>query len=120
MYADKVTKSMQATIDETSRRRKIQKEYNKKNNIKPKSVNKSKENILAQTAVAKNKEDINLAFESKMDLDPILKDMLPDEIDKIIKLNEIKMKKAAKDLDFFEAARLRDEITELNLLKEKN
>ena len=120
MYADKVTKSMQATIDETSRRRKIQKEYNKKNNIKPKSVNKSKENILAQTAVAKNKEDINLGFESKMDLDPILKDMLPDEIDKIIKLNEIKMKKAAKDLDFFEAARLRDEITELNLLKEKN
>tara|TARA_B100000676_G_scaffold263367_1_gene275064 strand:- start:313 stop:2322 length:2010 start_codon:yes stop_codon:yes gene_type:complete len=120
MYADKVTKSMQATIDETSRRRKIQKEYNKKNNIKPKSVNKSKENILAQTAVAKNKEDINLAFESKIELDPILKDMLPGEIDKIIKLNEIKMKKAAKDLDFFEAARLRDEITELNLLKEKN
>ena len=120
MYADKVTKSMQATIDETSRRRKIQKDYNKKNNIKPKSVNKSKENILAQTAVAKNKEDINLAFESKIELDPILKDMLPGEIDKIIKLNEIKMKKAAKDLDFFEAARLRDEITELNLLKEKN
>ena len=120
MYADKVTKSMQATIDETSRRRKIQKEYNKKNNIKPKSVNKSKENILAQTAVAKKKEDINLAFESKIELDPILKDMLPAEIDKIIKLNEIKMKKAAKDLDFFEAARLRDEITELNLLKEKN
>ena len=120
MYADKVTKSMQATIDETSRRRKIQKEYNKKNNIKPKSVNKSKENILAQTAVAKKKEDINLAFESKIELDPILKDMLPGEIDQIIKLNEIKMKKAAKDLDFFEAARLRDEITELNLLKEKN
>ena len=120
MYADKVTKSMQATIDETSRRRKLQKEYNKKNNIKPKSVNKSKENILAQTAVAKKKEDINLAFESKIELDPILKDMLPGEIDKIIKLNEIKMKKAAKDLDFFEAARLRDEITELNLLKEKN
>ena len=120
MYADKVTKSMQATIDETSRRRKIQKEYNKKNNIKPKSVNKSKENILAQTAVAKKKEDINLAFESKIELDPILKDMLPGEIDKIIKLNEIKMKKAAKDLDFFEVARLRDEITELNLLKEKN
>ena len=120
MYADKVTKSMQATIDETSRRRKIQREYNKKNNIKPKSVNKSKENILAQTAVAKKKEDINLAFESKIELDPILKDMLPGEIDKIIKLNEIKMKKAAKDLDFFEAARLRDEITELNLLKEKN
>ena len=120
MYADKVTKSMQATIDETSRRRKIQKEYNKKHNIKPKSVSKSKENILAQTAVAKNKEDISLGFESKMDLDPILKDMLPDEIDKIIKSNEIKMKKAAKDLDFFEAARLRDEITELNLLREKN
>ena len=82
--------------------------------------NKSKENILAQTAVAKKKEDINLAFESKIELDPILKDMLPEEIDKIIKLNEIKMKKASKDLDFFEAARLRDEITELNLLKEKN
>ena len=45
MYADKVTKSMQATIDETSRRRKIQKEYNKKHNIKPKSVNKSKEKL---------------------------------------------------------------------------
>ena len=62
MYADKVTKSMQATIDETSRRRKIQKEYNKKHNIKPKSVSKSKENILAQTAVAKNKEDISPGF----------------------------------------------------------
>ena len=120
MYADKITKSMQATIDETTRRRKIQKAYNEKNNIKPKSVNKSKENILAQTTVAKSNEDVISGFESKIELDPILKDLLPNQIDKIIKLNEIKMKKAAKDLDFFEAARLRDEITELNLLKEKN
>ena len=49
MYADKITKSMKSTIDETNRRRKIQDDYNKKNNIIPKTISKSKENILAQT-----------------------------------------------------------------------
>jgi len=119
MYADKITKSMQATIDETDRRRKIQKDYNKKNNIKPRSVNKTKENILAQTTVAKTSEDFMSGFDSKIELDPIVNDMLPEEIDKIINLNQNKMKKAAKNLDFFEAARLRDEIVELKSIKEK-
>ena len=76
MYADKITKSMQATIDETDRRRKIQKDYNKKNNIKPRSVNKTKENILAQTTVAKTSEDFMSGFNSKIELDPIVNDML--------------------------------------------
>ena len=95
MYADNVTKSMQATIDETNRRRKIQKEYNKKYNIKPRSVNKTKENILAQTTVAKTSEDFLSGFDSKIELDPIINNMIPEEIEKIIKVTERKMKKAA-------------------------
>ena len=79
---DKVTKSMKSTIDETNRRRKIQDAYNKKNNIIPKTVNKSKENILAQTTVANEKETIN-KFVSNLEIDPVIKNMSVNEIKKI-------------------------------------
>ena len=112
MYADKITKSMKNTIDETNRRREIQDTYNKKNNIVPKTISKSKENILAQTTVAQEKEAKN-KFVSNLEIDPVIKNMSVDEIKKIIEKNSFEMNKAADKLDFYEAARLRDENIEL-------
>ena len=112
MYADKMTKSMKNTIDETNRRREIQDTYNKKNNIVPKTISKSRENILAQTTVAQEKEAKN-KFVSNLEIDPVIKNMSVDEIKKIIEKNSFEMNKAADKLDFYEAARLRDENIEL-------
>ena len=119
MYADKMTKSMKNTIDETNRRREIQDTYNKKNNIVPKTISKSKENILAQTTVAQEKEAKN-KFVSNLEIDPVIKNMSVDEIKKIIEKNSFEMNKAADKLDFYEAARLRDENIELQkIIKNK-
>ena len=112
MYADKITKSMKSTIYETNRRRKIQNEYNIKNKITPKTVNKSKESILAQTTVAENKNTIK-NFVSNLQIDPVIMKMSISEIEKIIKKNYKEMNSAAENLDFYQAARLRDEIGEL-------
>lgn len=112
MYADKVTKSMQATIDETERRRKIQKKYNKKNNIIPKTISKSKEKIMEQTVVAEDSSNTE-KFISELQIDPVIKNMEVDEIEKIIMKNEKEMNEAAEKLDFYLAAKLRDENIEL-------
>ena len=117
MYADKMTKSMKNTIDETNRRREIQDTYNKKNNIVPKTISKSRENILAQTTVAQEKEAKN-KFVSNLEIDPVIKNMSVDEIKKIIEKNSFEMNKAADKLDFYEAARLRDENIELQKIVE--
>ena len=117
MYADKITKSMDSTIKKTQRRRKLQNEYNIKNNIIPKTIFKSKEYIIAQTTVGKKLSEEN-QFISKLEIDPVIKSMSKEEIDKIILRNEKQMNTAAKDLDFFEAARLRDEIIELKKIIE--
>ena len=118
MYADKITKSMKATIDETTRRRKIQDDYNIKNNIIPKTISKSKENILSQTTVAQ--ENIkDKVFISNLEIDPVIKNMSVDEIKKIVDKNTKDMNKAADKLDFYEAARLRDENIELEKIINK-
>tara|TARA_Y100001935_G_scaffold213790_1_gene184668 strand:- start:3758 stop:5767 length:2010 start_codon:yes stop_codon:yes gene_type:complete len=116
MYGDKITKSMKATIDETNRRREIQDAYNKKHNIIPKTVSKTKESILAQTTVAQDKSE--KMFASKLEIDPVIESMSVDEIRKIIEKNEKHMNRAADKLDFYEAARLRDENIELQKIVE--
>ena len=88
-----------------------------KNNIIPKTISKSKEYIIAQTTVGKKLTEEN-KFISKLEIDPVIKRMSKKEIDKIILRNEKQMNTAAKDLDFFEAAKLRDEIIELKKLIE--
>ncbi len=123
MYADRITGSMQRAIDETKRRRKMQMEYNEQHGITPETISKSKDNILQQTKVADSQkttrnyyveqEQINLAA------DPVVAYMKEEDLDKLIRKNHKAMEKAAKDLDFIEAARLRDEILELKKLKEK-
>jgi excinuclease ABC subunit B len=114
MYADKVTKSMQKTIDETDRRRIIQAKYNAKHGITPQGLNKSKKQILGQTKVIEEAYDIDAISDApSIAADPVVQYMKKDEIEKLLKETERKMKKAAKEQDFIEAARLRDEMMEL-------
>ena len=113
-YADKVTKSMQKTIDETGRRRIIQTNYNTKHGITPQGLNKSKVQILGQTNVIEEAYDIQAISEApSIAADPVVQFMKKEDIGKLLKETERKMKKAAKAEDFIEAARLRDEMMEL-------
>jgi excinuclease ABC subunit B len=122
MYADTITNSMQRAIDETSRRRGIQTEYNQEHNIEPVTVTKSKDSIMQQTQVADSKKTTRKYYTEQEGLnlaaDPVVSYMSNDDIDKLIAKNQQAMEKAAKDLDFLEAARLRDEILELKKLQQ--
>tara|TARA_B110000285_G_scaffold135111_1_gene151390 strand:+ start:1178 stop:3196 length:2019 start_codon:yes stop_codon:yes gene_type:complete len=112
MYADRVTNSMQRTMDETSRRRKIQEEYNTKHGITPTALNKSKEKILGSTKVADGDEivDYTQYVEAQMAADPVMQYMSTEQLESSAKHVKKQMEIAAKDLDFIEAARLRDEL----------
>ncbi|MFT6216307.1 MAG: excinuclease ABC subunit B [Roseivirga sp.] len=120
MYADKTTNSMQRAIDETNRRRSIQRAYNEKHGITPTTVKKSKEAIMNQTSVADSKKQKkNYYAESEgmsVAADPVVAYMGKEGLEKMIVRTQKSMEKAAKELDFMEAARLRDELTELKQL----
>lgn len=106
MYADKITASMQKTIDETNYRREKQIAYNTKHNITPTALNKSLDNVLTKNSVSTyhfEKEELRAAAP---DMDYLTK----DQIEKLIKEKRKAMEKAAKELDFMHAAKLRDEI----------
>lgn len=122
MYADKVTGSMKLAIDETNRRRSIQMEYNEKHGITPVSLKKNKEEILRQTGVADKKKGAKKYYieeEQSLAADPVVAYMSKDQLTKLVNETRRKMEKAAKDLDFMEAARLRDELQEAEkMLKE--
>lgn len=112
MYADKVTDSMQRTIDETKRRRVLQMKYNEENGITPTPLNKSKEKILESTKVADGDgpTDYTIASKTQLVADPVVAYMSSEQLEKAIKHTKTQMEKAAKSLDFVEAARLRDEL----------
>ena len=111
MYADKITRSMKITIDETNRRRKIQEKHNTKHGITPqpiiKKLNSEIQNSLNPYSVTKKNT-------------PITTDMDKKQISKMIKLTKKEMERAATNLNFIEAAKLRDELIELEKLKNKN
>ena len=114
MYADNITKSMQKTIDETLYRRDKQKKYNLKNNLTPKALNKSLDNALSKNSVATFAQELSdrKAAEAKN------RYLSKEEVEKKIRESRRAMEAAAKDLDFIEAARLRDEIKSLqNILQ---
>jgi len=117
MYADNVTESMQTAIDETNRRRSIQMEYNQTHGIEPKTVLKSKEAILGQTKVADSKKTGKKYYvesdSTTIAADPLMKYLDKDQLKHLIDQTRKKMEAAAKDLDFIEAARLRDELLQL-------
>ncbi len=106
MYADRITTSMQKTIDETNYRREKQTEYNISNNIIPKALNKSLDNALAKNSVSTYhfiKEEIRAA-------EPDLQYITKDQRERLIREKRKAMEKAAKELNFMHAAKLRDEI----------
>ncbi|HRO71792.1 MAG TPA: helicase-related protein, partial [Chitinophagaceae bacterium] len=120
-YADKMTESMQRTIDETNRRREKQIAYNIEHGITPRTVVKSKQQVLAQTsvldikgydpanpyAIAPDEDLVTVAAEDQEEYKTI------PQAEKAIARVKKQMEKAARDLDFMEAARLRDEMFQL-------
>ena len=106
MFADKITRSMQTTIDETNYRREKQLKYNEEHNITPRQIKKS-----IDSAFAENKSNAYIEEEhQQMVADPIISYMSKSDIEKNVQRIKAAMKKAAKELDFLEAARLRDEM----------
>ena len=112
MYADKVTRSMKLTIDETNRRREKQIAYNTENGLVPTPLKKKKDNELAKKlnpyAI---KKGMSMAAESQEDYSN------PKTLEKAIKNTKKQMENAAQDLDFIEAVKLRDKLTELKKLR---
>ena len=113
MYADRITKSMKQTIDETERRREKQIKFNTDNGMVPTALNKSREAIMSQTSDAGSmkrkvkydiQSDINQAAEAGIEY------LSKDELKTQLQQTRVKMEGAAKELDFIEAARLRDEM----------
>ena len=123
MYADTTTDSMQEAIDETNRRRKIQLDYNIANGIVPKTVLKSKESILGQTKVADSKRSSRNYYveeeETSLAADPVVAYLTKDELIKLSDRTRKAMEKAAKELEFIEAAKLRDEYMAIQKLIEE-
>ncbi|MBS1772878.1 MAG: excinuclease ABC subunit UvrB [Bacteroidetes bacterium] len=115
-YADKITQSMQKTMDETQRRREKQIKYNTEHGITPRTVIKSKEEVFKQTSVLEIKGyDENNKYALHEELTPIAAEdeveyKTKAQLDKLIAQTKKAMEKAAKELDFMEAARLRDKM----------
>ena len=118
MYADKITDSMQLTIDETNRRREKQLAYNEANGITPQAINKARRDILTRAVDDSNDTpqhryateyipSVNIAA------DPVVQYMSVSQLQKAIENVRGEMLEAARDMDFIEAARLRDEMIKL-------
>lgn len=114
MYADKITHSMKSAMDETKRRRLLQIEYNKKHGITPTTIIKSRDKIMGQTKVADSKKNAKIYAEpmgadAVQAADPVIQFLTKDKLEKLIAQTQKQMEKAAKELNFMEAARLRDD-----------
>ncbi len=117
MYADKITQSMQKTIDETARRRNLQMDYNQENGIIPRGLSKTKEQILESTTVAlsnnyKITDEKNIAQAAERE-----NEYGKMNSEDLIKKLKKEMETSAKNLDFIEAARIRDEIKKIEAQK---
>lgn len=123
MYADSVTESMRVAIEETNRRRQVQIDYNLKHGITPKTVIKSKEAILGQTKVADSKKSSGKYYveneEVTLAADPVVAYLGKDELLKMSERTRKAMEKAARELEFMEAAKLRDEYMAIQKLIEQ-
>jgi excinuclease ABC subunit B len=126
MYADRITDSMRKTMDETDRRRKKQIQYNFEHGLQPRQIIKSKDgltSVIERTRSSKSKQQGNgkgrayvEAEQLSLAADPIVQYMNPEQLEKAIAKTRRAMDAAAKDMDFLEAARLRDEVFALEKL----
>jgi len=123
MYADKITDSMQLTMDETNRRREKQIEYNTQHGITPTTVGKSREAIMEQTSVMDFSGGTHKAYVEadsvSLAADPIVQYMTKPDLKKAIENTKKEMVTAAKDMDFLLAAKLRDEMFALEKMMEE-
>jgi excinuclease ABC subunit B len=125
MYADKITDSMQKTIEETNRRREKQLAYNTEHDIVPTQIIRTRESILVQTKVADSRQTVETkAYTERQDVsvaaDPVVQYMSNDQLKSLVLTTRKAMEKAARELDFMEAARLRDEMFQLEkMMNEK-
>ncbi len=124
MYADRMTNSMQNAIDETDRRRAKQEEYNADHGITPRTILKSREAIMSQTSVADSRKEAKQYYveseEVSVAADPVVAYMTREQLEKLVQETQKNMERAAKDLDFVQAARYRDELADLKrMLKER-
>ncbi|RLD78169.1 MAG: excinuclease ABC subunit B [Bacteroidetes bacterium] len=123
MYADKITDSMQKTMDETARRREIQLKYNEENNIVPTSIRSSVESIMSQTAIANTLGKDKQAYVEKgsgdLAADPIIQYMDQHQLEKAIYKTRKEIESVVKELNFVEAARLRDEMMDMEKILEQ-
>jgi excinuclease ABC subunit B len=117
MYADRITGSMEKAISETNRRRIIQMEYNEEHGITPTTILRSHDSIMGQTSIADSRPAGKQYYvepdEMRIAADPVVQYMGKNDLEQVIKETQNKMERAAKDLDFMEAARLRDELFQL-------
>jgi excinuclease ABC subunit B len=123
MYADKITDSMQITMDETNRRRDIQIKYNLEHGIIPITIGKTRSEIIEQTSVMDFKDGIQRAYVENdmvtLAADPIVQYMTKPDLKKSIENTKKEMVAAAKNMDFLLAAKLRDEMFALEKMMEE-
>ena len=120
MYADKITESMQKTIDETNRRRQKQLAYNEANHITPQAIQKARNSILTKEADVQTEKGQPILYKEEYDIshvniaaDPVVQYMNKDQLKKAIENTRKAMVEAAKRMEFIEAAQYRDELVKL-------